>query len=141
MCLLVCPLLQADQIAVQSIRDPLSCDDAGEVLYNWRVFPLHLNEPPVVSLRGTKVRTAGTAALGRHLAESRDTLTAHDITEIQQGQAVDTGRAALQREGKVEQPEVQIDFGAAGSNKDKRIAWPQDGGLHHGPVVYRWILL
>ena len=95
----------------------------------------------MVSLRETKSRTVGTAALGRHLAESRHTLTADDVTETQQGQAVDTGRAALQKEGKLEQPGVQTDFGAAaGKDKDKCIAWPQDGGLHHGPVVYRWIL-
>lgn len=110
------------------------------MLYNWRVFPLHLSEPPVVSLREAKIRTVGTAALGRHLAERRHTLTAHDVTETQQGQAVDTGRAALQSEGKLEQPGVQTDFGAAaGTDKGKCIAWPQDGGLHYGPIVYRWI--
>ena len=97
---------------------------AGEVLYNWRVFPLHLNEPPVLSLQQGDSHTSGQAAVTQHLDDNR---------HIQQEQAAIPGRALLD-----EQPEKQRGIRAAyRSNQDQCIAWPADGGLPDGPVVYR----
>ena len=98
------------------------------MLYNWRVFPLHLDEPPVVGLQETDSRTSGKAALAQHLDSDKRT---------EQEQARGSGRELLQRKGNADQPGEQQ--GTEG-NRDQCIAWPEDGGLPDGPVVYRYHL-
>ena len=104
-------------------------DHAGEVLYNWRVFPLHLDEAPVISLRKPDSRTGGNA----ELAPDPDM-----DTDTQQERAETSRKELLQREGSLEQPGEQQGIKAAsGSKEDECIAWPEDGGHPDGPVVYR----
>lgn len=102
---------------------------AGEVLYNWRVFPLHLNEPPVLSLQETTSRTSGPTAMAQHPDK---------VPHIQQSRAGEPGRALLHRQAHPEVPGKQQEVGAAfRSNMDQCKAWPEDGGLPDGPTVYR----
>ena len=102
---------------------------AGEVLYNWRVFPLHLNEPPVLSLQETSSRTSGQAALAQHLDKGLHT---------QQQEAEEPGRALLHRQAHPEVPGKQQELGAVDhSNGNQCKAWPEDGGLPDGPAAYR----
>ena len=104
---------------------------AGEVLYNWRVFPLHLDEPPVAALQQRQAHWASLDA-----AELRQLMGG---AQSGPGPAVGTSdevqRAHMRTKGESLQRQMQA---GAGPRKDACTAWPEDGGLHKGPAVYRY---
>ena len=91
---------------------------------------MHLDELPVLSLQECESRATGQAAL----VQEQD----NDRQQEQQEQANASGRLLLQGQARPEQPKMQRGTGAAyRSNKEQCIAWPENGGLPDGPVVYR----
>ena len=107
---------------------------AGEVLYNWRVFPLHLDEPPVAALQQ---RQAYEASLDP--AETRQLRGDSQSGAAQPGPAVGSsdGLQQVQAEAEGTSRQRQVQAGAK-AGKDACIAWPENGGLRKGPVVYRY---
>ena len=101
---------------------------AGEVLYNWRVFPLHLDEPPVAALQQRQTHGASLDAAETRLSRG----------DSQPGLAVGTsdGLQQVRAEAEGASPQRQVQAGA-GPGKAACIAWPEDRGLRKGPVVYR----
>ena len=91
---------------------------------------MHLDEPPVISLRKPNSHTGDSAELVQNPDMDTDT---------QQQPPENSRKELLQREGSLEQPEEQQGIKAASDGKeDECVAWPEDGGLPDGPVVYRW---
>ena len=99
-----------------STREPVA---AGEVLYHWRVFPVRLDEPPVVALSGSAEGQHPEAAMG--LEETAVLLKAPAQSL---GGALAQGGAS--RVAGEEQPGSELCS-----------AWPPGRGLEEGPVVYR----
>ena len=112
----------------------MSHDAAGEVLYNWRVFPLPLDEPPVAALQQRQARGASLDA-----AETWQLRRASQSGAAQPGRAVGSseGLQQVQAETQGASPQRQVQAGVRAS-KDACIAWPEDGGLLKGPIVYRY---
>ena len=112
----------------------MSHDAAGEVLYNWRVFPLHLEEPPLAALQQGQAH--GAALNAAELRQLRGDL---QPGTAEPGPAVGTGeglqQVQMKSEGGSPQRWAQADTGA---RKDACIAWPEHGGLRKGPAVYRY---
>ena len=103
------------------------------MLYNWRVFPLHLNEPPVVALKAAKVQEESNAVLSERTGEGSQAMAEEASIETQQGpplhENVHDGRRQLGRE--------QVASSGTMPSKGECSAWPTDGGLQKGPIVYR----
>ena len=106
---------------------------AGEVLYNWRVFPLHLDEPPVAVLQQRQAHGASLDA-----ADARQLRGASQSDAAQPERAVGFSDRLQQVQAETEgaSPQRQVQAGA-GPGKDACTAWPEAGGLRKGPVVYR----
>ena len=107
---------------------------AGEVLYNWRVFPLHLDQPPVAVLQQRQAHGACPDA-----AETRQLRGDLQSGAAQPGPVVGSSdglhQAQVETQGASLQRQVQA---GARPGKDACISWPEDGGLRKGPVVYRY---
>ena len=107
---------------------------AGEVLYNWRVFPLHLDEPPVAALQQHQAHGASLDA-----SETRQLEGDSQSGAAQPWPAVGSSDVLqqVQEEAEGGSPQRQVQAGA-GPGKDACTAWQEDGGLRKGPVVYRY---
>ena len=103
------------------------------MLYNWRVFPLPLNEPPVVALKAAKVQEDSNGVLPLRTREGSQAMAGEASSRTQQGQSLEEnvhdGRRQLGREQVASSGTVPSTEGCS--------AWPMDGGLQKGPIVYR----
>ena len=118
------------------------------MLYKWRVFPLHLNEPPVVALKAAKVQEESNAVLPERTREGSQAMAEEASIETQQGPSlhenVHDGRRQLGRslhenvhDGERQLGREQVASSGAMPSKGECSAWPTDGGLRKGPIVYR----
>lgn len=115
------------------------CACAGRVLYDWRVFPIRLDEAPVAALgQQDEAHAAGSAGAARLLGESRQAMAVKHSADAQQGQAMEAREGMVRKEAEPQQPAPQriLSSGRAGG-EENCTAWPADAGLPEGPAVYR----
>ena len=96
---------------------------AGEVLYHWRVFPLHLDEPPVAAVSSSAGGQPPEAAL----------VLKEMTAAVVKGQAQGLGGSVAVNGGG-----DRTATGEQQAGSEQCTAWPPGRGLEEGPVVFRW---
>jgi hypothetical protein len=100
---------------------------AGKVLYNWRVFPISLDEAPLAAF-------ASAPTLQQHAQQQKQ-----DLALLQEANEDDGRKTSAEAAD-----EGGLKSGGSGLGRkdggvaEKCRAWPKEVHLLHGPVIHRW---